>query len=268
MAGWNVGGRRRRCGAIRGHACRPSDCQCWITCGGRGADGLAPRRSCLHASIPAGEGGAVGIVDQREHSHLLQPRDVRQRHQIGVAHVVADQKGMIRQTCIEGIEHFLLRAHRVGELRRVDALPRRRRAQGAVAPVGHGLQHRLQPLRRQRLQRRPAEDGVVHHAVGGMVHVVEAAHPGPHALARHGIARPQRRFRKDVVEIFEDGRAFDQHRAVVDQRRHDAARVERAIGGRVLLAGLQVDGDALVSEAFFDQRQPHLLRGSGEYAVM
>ncbi len=28
-------GCRRRCCAICGHACRPSDCQCWITCGGR-----------------------------------------------------------------------------------------------------------------------------------------------------------------------------------------------------------------------------------------
>src|SRR5215510_6801616 len=47
--------------------------------------------------------------------------------------------------------------------------------------------------------------------------------------------------RRDLVEVFDDDRGVDHHRAVVHQRRHDAVGVEREIVWLELVAGQEVE---------------------------
>src|SRR4051812_32944042 len=70
----------------------------------------------------------------------------------------------------------------------------------------------------------------------------EAAHARPAAR----IGRQERRLREALLEVFENGKRLEQRwTVVVDERRQHALRVDGAVFGRVLHAGLEVDHELL-----------------------
>ncbi len=84
-----------------------------------------------------------------------------------------------------------------------------------------------------------------------------------HAGAAHRILRQQRHQRVHFLQVLDDGQRLRQHDAVVFQRRHQAGRVDRAVGRRQLLATVaqQVHRHGIVSQAFQVQRNADAVGG-------
>ena len=94
--------------------------------------------------------------------------------------------------------------------------------------------------------------------------------PGPIAHPRPllEIGGAQRRFGKRVFDIFVDAERIDDRRAVMDERRHHAVRIELEIVGAQILVPPKLDIAAFVSQALLAQAVAHLLGAGRQSAVI
>ena len=114
-----------------------------------------------------------------------------------------------------------------------------------------GLGCHLQEGGTERCCEREDDARVVHIFVDQLV-----VHSHPVALAR--IVRRQRRLGEDLIEVIEDQRGFPDRHAVVDQRRHNAVRVEPQVR-RIVLVSAQRHDVVVGLQALFHERNAHLL---------
>jgi hypothetical protein len=87
--------------------------------------------------------------------------------------------------------------------------------------------------------------------------------PLPHRHERLVFRRraEKRRVRMDFLEIPPDGQDLADPRAIVeDKGRHDATRVDHAIGRRVLLTFREIDSDERHGNALLSEEDPHASR--------
>jgi hypothetical protein len=83
-----------------------------------------------------------------------------------------------------------------------------------------------------------------------------------HARTAVGVGRQQRRRGVAFLQPFDDRRRLDHHAVVELQRRHQALRVQRLVGGAEVLLGAQVDRHRLVGQAFQVERDAQPVRGA------
>src|SRR5262249_48250596 len=84
------------------------------------------------------------------------------------------------------------------------------------------------------------------------------------------VRRAQGRRWEDIFEVLQDHLRLAHDPAVVNERRHDAARIELEIVGIVLLSLVQarIDVAAFPLQALFGERQADLLRGGRAVEVI
>src|SRR5262245_44347981 len=94
---------------------------------------------------------------------------------------------------------------------------------------GLGEAHRCNDVRK---------GGNTHRNGGDLVNVT---HPGAHSRASNTVSGYKRRLRYDFLQIFEQGRRFDQWSAVVYQCGHHTVRIQLEIFWSELLEFVEID---------------------------
>ena len=78
-----------------------------------------------------------------------------------------------------------------------------------------------------------------------------------------GLRKEGRRIRREFIEVLKDVVALDVYNAVVNQDRHDPARIDAEVPGAHVFVRGEVDRMRRPREPFLPEQHPHLLRTAG-----